>query len=183
MSQIILINGPSSAGKSTLARALREALDQPFLHFSFDVFIDNEVIPLKKIRAGGVDWKAMRPQVFDGYHHCLKSLADAGNNLIVDHIIEQKAWLDDLVGLLSEHDVFFVGVYCSVEELERRERARGDRRIGEARRDLETVHTFAPYDFELDAEKPLAENVSELIDAWIGRSDLSVFNQFVFKPD
>jgi len=36
---VILINGPSSAGKSTLARGLQAALSHPYLVAGFDDFI------------------------------------------------------------------------------------------------------------------------------------------------
>lgn len=35
---IVLNNGTSSAGKSTLARALQEAMDEPYLHTGIDHF-------------------------------------------------------------------------------------------------------------------------------------------------
>src|SRR5687768_11259284 len=56
--------------------------------------------------------------VFRGIHQCLPALATAGNNIIFDHIIETKAWLHNLISLVSELDVFFVGVHCSLHELE-----------------------------------------------------------------
>ena len=108
----------------------------------------------------------MRPTVFRGLHQCLPALSTAGNNVIFDHIIETKAWLYELVSLISESDVFFVGLDCSLPELERREIQRGDRRSGEARQDLETVHSLPTYDLEINSENPLDENVALLIQAW-----------------
>src|SRR5262245_34614981 len=117
--KIILLNGPSSAGKSTLARALQQQLYEPFLHLSFDHLRASNVLPMARIRNGELDWARMRPAVFDGFHRCLSAFAKAGNNVIVDHIIEQERWLADLVGLLAPFDVFFVGVHCPLPELER----------------------------------------------------------------
>ncbi|NJK44564.1 MAG: hypothetical protein HC933_10015 [Pleurocapsa sp. SU_196_0] len=71
------------------------------------------------------------------------ALARTGNNLVLDYIVEEKPQLECLVALLEGLDVFFVGVHCPLPELERRERARGDRRIRDARRDLETVHLWS----------------------------------------
>ena len=45
---------------------------------------------MARIRSGEIDWSAMRPAVFDGFHRCLPVLAEAGNNLIVEHIIENE---------------------------------------------------------------------------------------------
>jgi chloramphenicol 3-O phosphotransferase len=174
--KIILINGASSAGKSTLARSLQQ-VREPFLHLSFDHLRESNALPMARIRNGELDWPRMRPAVFDGFHRCLPAFARAGNNLIVDHIIEQEQWLADLVELLAPFDVFFVGVHCPLPELERRERDRGDRRIGEARRDFHAVHHFAEYDLDIDATQPVADNVARLITAWHARSRPTAFER------
>lgn len=174
---IILLNGASSAGKSTLARALQQQLHEPFLHLSFDHLRDSDALPMARIRSGAFDWPSMRPAVFDGFHRCLPAFAEAGNNLIVDHIIEQEQWLADLVELLSRLDVFFVGVHCPLPELERRERLRGDRRIGEARTDFHAVHGFQEYDLDIDATQPIEANVARLIAAWQARSRPTAFER------
>ncbi|RJF72976.1 chloramphenicol phosphotransferase [Deinococcus cavernae] len=163
---LILVNGASSAGKTTLCRALRDALPRPFLHFSLDFFMfDANVLP--RTPEGRIrDWQQLRPRVFEGFNRCLPALLDAGNNLVVDYIIETPAMWAEFRHFLSGHDVFLVGVHCPIEELERREQARADRRIGDARRDAETVHTFTPYDLELDCTEPLAENVQKVIQTW-----------------
>ena len=91
-------------------------------------------------------WQQMRPRFFDGFHRCLPVLAAAGSDLIVEHIIEFRAWREDLARLLDGLDVFLVGVHCELAEIDRRERDRGDRRIGEGRSHVETdlIHTFGP---------------------------------------
>ncbi len=164
--KIIIINGPSSSGKTTLALALQKQLDLPFIRFSFDLFMEHKSFPSEGIKSGKFAWEQMRPSVFRGLHQCLPALSTAGNNIIFDHIIETKVWLYELVSLISESDVFFVGLHCSLPELERREIQRGDRRPGEARQDFETVHNIPTYDIEIDSENPLDENVDLLIQAW-----------------
>jgi chloramphenicol 3-O phosphotransferase len=164
--KIIVINGPSSSGKTTLALAAQKQFDIPFLRFSFDLFLDNKVLPMDQINGGVFSWDSMRTSVFTGIHQCVPALATAGNNLIFDHIIETKAWLDNLIQLLTGLDVFFVGLYCSLAELERREIQRGDRHIGEARTDLQTVHDITSYDLEINSENPAEDNAEILIEAW-----------------
>jgi len=132
---------------------------------------------MARIRNGELDWARMRPAVFDGFHRSLSAFAKAGNNLIVDHIIEQEQWLAELVRLLAPFDVFFVGVHCPLPELERRERQRGDRRPGEARTDFDTVHRFTEYDLEIDATQPTEGNVARLITAWQARSRPTAFER------
>src|SRR5882757_8544933 len=128
--KIIFINGASSSGKSTLSAALQAKLEEPFWHFSIDHLREARVLPMQRIRSGDFLWPALRPAFFEGFHRCLPALAGAGNNLIVEHIVETEVWMQRLVQILEQFDVFFVGVHCPLPELERRETARGDRRIG-----------------------------------------------------
>lgn len=175
--KIILFNGASSAGKSTLARALCERLEEPFYRLSFDHFRDAGSLPLDRIRSGELNWEAMRPAFFDGFHRSLAAFAGAGNNLLVEHIVETPQWMDDLVALLGPFDVFFVGVHCPLPELERRERARGDRRLGEARRDLGTAHAHAIYDLEVESTEPVSTVVDAVVSAWRARTRPSAFDR------
>lgn len=179
IAQIILLHGASSSGKSSIARALQAEIDEPFWHISIDHLRDAGVLPMSRIRSGEFDWHSMRDGFFDGFHRSLAAYADAGNNLIVEHIFDTPGWLDQLAELLFAHDVFFVGVHCSLEELQRREAARGDRPIGSAARDFEIVHQGMSYDFELNGEEPLPENVQRLLSVWTERTGPSVFNRMV----
>jgi chloramphenicol 3-O phosphotransferase len=177
--KIIIINGPSSSGKTTLALALQKQLDLPFIRFSFDLFLDHNAFPSEQIKSGKFSWDLMRPSVFRGIQQCLPALATAGNNILFDHIIETKAWLYDLISLISELDVFFVGLHCSLPELERRELHRGNRREGEARQDFQTVHSITSYDVELNSEQPLDGNVTRLIQAWKERKHPSALDKMM----
>jgi chloramphenicol 3-O phosphotransferase len=173
--KIILLNGPSSAGKSTLCRAIQAQIDEPFLQFSLDFFFFNSpVLPRQQLKDGTFDWATMRPQVFKGFFNCLPALALAGNNLVIEYIIETQAQWDALRQRLEGFDVYLIGVHCPLPELERREQLRGDRRIGDARRDLETVHSFTKYDFEIDSSEPVEQNITRIIAAWKSRARPSV---------
>ncbi len=179
--KIIIINGPSSSGKTTLALALQKSLDLPFIRFSFDLFMEHKAFSSEQIKNGTFSWEAMRPSVFAGIHQCLPALATAGNNIIFDHIIETKAWLYHLVSLVAKLDVFFVGLHCSLPELERREKQRGDRHKGEAYRDFQTVHSITSYDLDLDSENLLEENVTLLINAWRERERPSALDKMILE--
>ncbi len=175
---IILINGASSAGKSTLARAVQAQFPLPLLHISFDLFIDGRILPINQIQAGAFPWQEMRPTVFDGYYRCWPALTRAGNNLIIDHIVETEEDLRTILQLLAGIDVFFVGLHCDVIELERREQARGDRRSGDARSDLSYVHRYATYDLELQSDRASKEeNVAQLMAAWERRQRPNAFER------
>ncbi len=174
--QIILLNRASSAGKSTLCRAIQARADVPLLQFSLDFFMfGHGVLPARQEKGGDFAWAVMRPKLFEGYFGCLAALAQAGNTLVVDYIVETPEQLTRLTEVLRSYDVFFVGVHCPLPELERRERLRGDRRVGDARRDFQTVHTFSAYDFEIDSSLPAEANATAVLEAWRKRQGAGVF--------
>lgn len=164
--RIIFLHGASSSGKSTIARRLQQRIDQPFFHYSIDHLRDSGVLPSARIAAGEFDWKEMRARFFDGFHRSVAALASAGNNLILEHILDTKGWREQLVDLLAGHDVFFVGVHSSLAELIRREQARGDRKVGSAEVDYYSIHKGVRYDLELSGEADVDENVDRLIATW-----------------
>lgn len=164
---IILLNGASSAGKSTIARAIQEAADGPILRLSLDLFFFGSVLP--PMRDGRFDWGPMKQRLLAGYYPSLSAFARAGNDLVVDHVFESQIDYDGMMAVLEGLDVFLVGVHCPLEELERRELARGDRRIGDARIDVETVHSFCDYDLDVDGTLPPAVNAQRILQAWANR--------------
>ncbi len=177
--KIILVNGASSSGKSTLCRALQAELDLPFWHYSIDHFRNTGVLPMERIDRGDFAWADLRDAFFEGFHRCLPALAAAGNNLVVEHIVETRAWMSRLVRLLAAFDVFYVGVQCPLADLLAREQLRGDRRPGEARLDHATVHTFGVYDLEVDSTRPLEVNVDGVLAAWRSRARPSAFERML----
>jgi chloramphenicol 3-O phosphotransferase len=177
--KIILVNGASSSGKSTLCRALQATTEEPFWHYSIDHFRSSGVLPMQRIENGDFSWSEMRAAFFEGFHRSLPALAEAGNNLIVEHIVETKAWMSRLVRLLDTFDVFFVGLHCALAELERRELRRGDRRLGEARQDHSVVHTFCTYDIEINTIQHLETNANAVIKAWESRVPPSAFDRMM----
>ena len=172
--RIIILHGPSSSGKSTLGRAVQARIELPFWRISIDTLRDAEVLPGARISSGEFQWREMRSAFFDGFHRSLRAYAEAGNNLIVEHIFDTPGWIEQMATLLLPFDVFFVGLHAPLPELIRREAARGDRKIGDAAHDFETVHQGLSYDFEVASDRPPEENADALITAWRQRSH-SVF--------
>jgi chloramphenicol 3-O phosphotransferase len=166
------LHGASSSGKSTLAREIQRALDEPFLHLASDYLAPG--LPERRDPEGPfLWWGNLRPRFFDGFHRSIVSFASAGNDLIVEHIIEFPEWRAELRRLLAPFDVFLVGVHCSLAEIERRERARGDRWLGEGRSHLEDdgIHGFGPYDGEVETTgRDPAEVALEVIELWRART-------------
>jgi chloramphenicol 3-O phosphotransferase len=171
--RVIFLNGASSSGKSTLARALQEALAEPFLHVSSDHLVASGMLPVRRDPHGPFAWwEQVRPRFFAGFHRCLPALAAAGNDLIVEHIIEFRTWRTELALLLDGLDVFLIGVHCDLAEIDRRERARGDRRIGEGRTHVETdlIHSLGPYDLDIDTTDGITSGlIEDVLTAWQAR--------------
>jgi chloramphenicol 3-O phosphotransferase len=68
-----------------------------------------------------------------GYHRVVAALASAGNHVVMDYPLSERWRVADLLETLDGYDVTLVEVRCAQEELERRERLRGDRPVGLAR--------------------------------------------------
>lgn len=181
--KIILLNGASSSGKSSLARAVQAQIEEPFWHISIDHLRDSGVLPTARIRSGEFQWAAMRDAFFEGFEQSLLAYLRCGNNLIVEHIMESRNWLLRLARLLEGQDVFFVGLHCDLAELERREIARGDRKVGDARRDFHQIHSYCRYDLELDSAVPPEVNAGRLIAAWRARTAPSAFRRLFAEAE
>lgn len=165
--RIILLNGTSSSGKSTLAAALRATLTEPFCYYASDQLADGGFRVIRQ-KARDARLSDERARFFDGFHRSIVSFAEAGNDIIVEHIVEEASWARQLRELFVHLDTFWVGVHAPLAEMERRERERGDRTIGEALYHLKT-HDYCRYDMEVDTTEPLDSLVSSIIKAWRAR--------------
>jgi chloramphenicol 3-O phosphotransferase len=141
---------------------------------SSDHLVAAGLLPQRRDESGPFDWwHQVRPRFFAGFHRCLPALALAGNDLIVDHIIEFASWRRELASLLAGLDAYLIGIHCDLDELDRRERERGDRRKGEGRTHvvIDGIHTFGPYDLEVDTTAGVTtELASSLVQAWRQRT-------------
>ena len=163
---VIFLHGASSSGKSTLARMVQSRIERPFWHISIDHLRDAGVLPLDRVKAGDFQWRQMRAPFFAGFHASLAAYAAAGNNLIVEHILDTPGWQGELAALFRPFDVLFVAVHCPVEELQRRELARGDRPVGSAEKDAQTIHVGRRYDLEVATEDGVEANSERVMTAW-----------------
>ncbi|MGW5194829.1 chloramphenicol phosphotransferase CPT family protein [Kribbella sp. NPDC004138] len=147
--RVVLLNGTSSSGKSSIAKELLATLDGAWYHLAIDQF--------HRIRSRG-DWtEAEFLPVFQrtvlGFHRAVAGMAAAGNDVIVDHILGERWRFEDCLTVFDGLPVLFVGVRCSLPELERRERERGNRTIGRAALQFPLVHAHGGYDVEVDSER------------------------------
>jgi chloramphenicol 3-O phosphotransferase len=143
--KIILLNGVSSSGKSTLAKELVKKL-KDYYHFSIDDF--DTIIEKMEDR----DSDHLIPVPTEHFfHRNIAMFSDKGVNLVVDQILHNKDTTKDCYEILNDYPVIFVGVHCPLSELEKREKERGNRPVGEAKSQLNYVHQQGEvYDIEVD---------------------------------
>ncbi len=177
MSQIIFLHGASSSGKSTLARHIQAKIEKPFWHISIDHLRDSGVLPTDRFKRGDFEWRESRSSFFAGFHASLAAYAHAGNNLIVEHILDTDGWHETLQRQLAPFDVYFVAVHCPLPVLIERERARGDRAIGSARQDYETIHAGKNYDLEIQSEDGIEYNTETILKGWRSGRRVSDFSR------
>jgi len=96
-------------------------------------------------------------------HHTIKLFSDMGLNVIIDHVLEKQEWLDECAEILHENPVLFVHVTCPLVELQRREKERGDRRIGQAESQLPRLSPQDTYDISVDTHNNSKEECADKI--------------------
>ncbi|GJE12228.1 chloramphenicol phosphotransferase CPT family protein [Methylobacterium longum] len=162
--RIIILSGTSSAGKSGLAKAIRQDMPEPFCYLSTDQLADGDFAPLG--RGTAESFHAEMLAFYQGFNRSVAAFADAGCDLIVELVIESQEWADDLSSVLKDHTVLWVWVWVPDDELTRREGARGDRYAGTALKYAHTRH-FGPYDLDINTMEPEAKNLLKLTQAWL----------------
>lgn len=161
---IVVLNGPSSAGKSTLSKYLCENLVEHPLHIELDAFRNMEPTgywdvekELVRVRVAAL-CRAINASAATFSRH--------GQSVIVDHVLSHDAWhymLEDLIDL----PVFIVGVFCSLDVLIDRERIRGDRKIGLAESQFDSIHTSRHYDCVVDTSSASEIECGQSILDWL----------------
>lgn len=180
---IVILNGTSSSGKSTTAKALQNALPgAPYLHAGIDNFIFmlpkawinpplwsqvfeydyDDAGNITRIRAG-----QMGHQLIGAMHNAVAGLARRGFNVIVDHVLLEPAWLEDCLTAFDGLNTYLIGVKCPLEVVEQRERDRKDRTLGQARAQYDVVHADKIYDLEVDTSQGDAAWCAQQIAAFI----------------
>ncbi len=145
--QVIVLNGGSSSGKSTLAKALQELLPDLWLTFGVDAFID--AIPGRgdSPRADityrpngdvetGPEFRARE----DAWRIGLAAMARGGAPLILDEVfLSGGATQTTMRATLQGLHVLWVGVHCDPAVAAGREAQRPDRIPGMARTQAQRV--------------------------------------------
>jgi chloramphenicol 3-O phosphotransferase len=173
--QVIVLNGGSSSGKSTIARSLQSILPEPWLTFGTDSLV--EAMPPSLQASGGIEFRPDGEVVVGPAFRALEAawiagiaaMARAGARIIVDEVFlggasSQRRWREALDGL----GVLWVGIRCDAEVAARRELGRGDRMAGMAASQAAVVHQGVSYDMEVDTTQTGTQKCALAIAARIG---------------
>lgn len=166
---IILLNGPGSSGKSSIARAIQHLSDKFWFKIGIDNFID--MMPASYLAFGDKAEQGIRflpneesGNPIIGIHNgkygdkiislmpkFAKIVADSGMDLIIDEVIFSDDEIKEYIEQLKGNNLYIIGVNCSLEIMEEREILRGDRCLGLARDQYNKVHNgFRPYNLIID---------------------------------
>ncbi|MER7482355.1 chloramphenicol phosphotransferase CPT [Streptomyces sp. NPDC126510] len=176
--QVIVLNGGSSSGKSGIVRCLQQVLPDPWPAFGVDSFVDALPARLRDSDGGitfaadggvsvGAEFRALDAAWTEG----IAAMARAGAGIIVDDVFlggpaSRQRWEKVLSGLT----VLWVGVRCDSEVAAGREIARGDRVRGMAASQARVVHEGMSYDVEVDTTHTESLECARVIAAHVMRS-------------
>ena len=186
--KIIVLNGTSSSGKTSIIHALQQIMDEPYLEAGFDKFLWMlpakflkrplylDVLDYDQMELGGESMRVLRArriafQFVDGMHHAALAMVQAGNNVIIDHILFEPAWVKQCAVLFCGYWALLVGVRCPLAVIQEREKQRGDRTLGIAPGHFHWIHQHGIYDLEVDTSvqstMECALQIKQLIDEGI----------------
>ena len=186
MSKVIILNGCSSSGKTTVAQKLQQVLPEPFQHIALDQFRDGMPMAMRGLNAPagsrGADGINVVPvskngeqmteirfgdhgeRVLAAMRRCVAVFAQAGLNVIVDDLLFEPSYLDDYASVLDSTSTWLIGVHCSRAEVMRREEGRLGRFPGTATAHFETVHEHGyVYDLNVNTDTAPPREVAQLI--------------------
>lgn len=187
-STVIILNGTSVSGKSSIQKALQEKLSTPFMAMGIDSILV-KMMPERYFLGDAPDKKNVLWGEFDtdvqgnplfhlffgeqgrsvmfGMHDAIAAFANNGNSVLVDYIRYEDEWLPHLTNAMDGVNAYFIGVDIPLTVLEEREKARATSPVGHARSHYDIVHSNATYDLRVNTAENSAEEIAEQIIAHI----------------
>ena len=159
--QIILLNGPSSSGKSTLAGALQGLILEKRSERYGVVSIDDYL----KMSISKTIYEDHVFEISDILCNKALEMLETGDGVIIDHVITSERIFEHLKEKLSSGHLRMVHVTCPLHLLRKRERERGDRCPGSAEASAKYLFPGEGYDLVIDTgTKSPAESALVILD-------------------
>src|SRR5215510_1523064 len=146
----IVLHGPTSAGKTSLAKALQATAATPAFHVSLDAFVC--MSNRGDMRSDAEMAEAYRLHC-ENLRSTLSRVAKTHFDIILDFVLRDEAEVEACLEALSNRPTYLIGVWAPIEVLEERERARNDRGVGMAREQVEHQAYRRRYDLIVDTSK------------------------------
>ena len=145
---IIYLNGVTSSGKSSVAKALRQDMD--FYYLSDDVFEDHIV----HMQYDAPDyWERLAQAVFLMYRTAAL-FSNHGKTVVIDSmLLEAPAFAphyQTVLDIFRDHPLFMVDVHCPLEICRQRNVLRGDRHENQSQEQAEQMAQNVQYHLHLD---------------------------------
>jgi chloramphenicol 3-O-phosphotransferase len=177
---IILLNGVTSAGKSTLAKELQGAFDEPYYYVALDTF--NDILCPFVAGKGKFQDPDIMNKAVSVMHLLIRDFSQKGLNVIVDHILcDYGNWFNDCIDVLHEYPVMFVRVDCDRDELFKRARNRGyttPERLNQIDQQLSKIHKHGIYDVTISTSaNTMEENITKIKQALQNRDEWTAFKR------
>ncbi len=180
-SKIIILNGASSVGKSSMAKPMQDQFKETYLLIGIDVFW--MTMPPKQIDLTTMtpDFYTWTKEEIDGLlylrilpgpvldrmmiarYKAIAAYLEAGFNVIADDVTWSKLWLDNCLACVEPYDAYFIGLHCDDRVLAQREILRGDRITGWGRGSQKWVHEHLIYDMEIDTSVHNSEDLARKV--------------------
>lgn len=181
---IVLMNGTSSSGKTSISMELLNQKEILFHHLSIDDFVTDffnnkfsDIEPTREVDEQVIA-QIMSDPLTSMYYSTIKLFSEMGLNVIVDTVIDNDKSFNECLDLFFDQPTLFIGVICSKEELIRREQTRGDKKIGLAASQFSKVYCIDEYDLEVNTEEMNPIECAEKILSFIkSNQEYSVFKK------
>ena len=144
--QMILLNGSSSSGKSTLAKALQALIEEQRSETYEIVSIDDFL----KMSKEEVIYEDDVFEISGSLCKKIMQVFDENKGVIIDHVITSERIFDQLKEAVSPNRLWMVNVTCPLEIIRKREQGRGDRCLGSAEASYAYLFPKTGYDLTVD---------------------------------
>jgi chloramphenicol 3-O phosphotransferase len=190
---VIILNGPSGAGKTSIQKSFQKIMmPELWIKLGIDSLFD---LPLPDISLDNMSyWQSSNnirwveegtdksncktitllvgkdgEKVAYGMNSAIAAYAQNGCNIIVDYIAYKPEWLNDLKSKLKPFKTYYVAVDISLTILEQREANRGTSPVGHARSHYDTVYGVDSYDLRVDSSKNTSDEIALILKNFLNK--------------